>query len=144
MHYASFINLLLVQVSRGKAADYRTILRKYVVKLRLSAERSHERATMPFLLSHFSPGDKIEDCAAQFLAVCWIVRVEFKVHRLRDCATAEANRSSYRDCTKSDRSTGTQQTRSTISRYSLECQLATVYALTAGIRAIAVRSLRVR
>ena len=28
-----------------------------------------------FLLSHFSPGDKIENCAAQFLAVCWIDRV---------------------------------------------------------------------
>ena len=39
---------------------------------------------MPFLLSHFSPGDKFENCSAQFLAVCWIVRVEFKVHRLRD------------------------------------------------------------
>ena len=39
---------------------------------------------MPFLLSHFSLGDKIENCSAQFLAVCWIVRVEFKVHRLRD------------------------------------------------------------
>ena len=39
---------------------------------------------MPFLLWHFSPGDKIENCPAQFLAVCWIVHVEFKVHRLRD------------------------------------------------------------
>ena len=39
---------------------------------------------MPFLLWHFSPGDKIENCPAQFLAVCWIVRVEFKVHRLRN------------------------------------------------------------
>ena len=39
---------------------------------------------MPFLLSHFSLGDKIENCSAQFLAVCWIVHVEFKVHRLRD------------------------------------------------------------
>jgi hypothetical protein len=39
-----------------------------------------------FLLSHFSPGDKIEKCSAQFPAVCWIVRVEFKVHRLRDVA----------------------------------------------------------
>ena len=39
---------------------------------------------MPFLLSHFSPGDKIENCSAQFLAVCWIVHFEFKVHRLRD------------------------------------------------------------
>jgi hypothetical protein len=28
---------------------------------------------MPFLLSHFSPGDKIENCSAQFLAVCWTV-----------------------------------------------------------------------
>src|SRR4029450_9189851 len=35
-------------------------------------------------LWHFSPGDEIENCAAQFLAVCWIVRVEFKVHRPRD------------------------------------------------------------
>jgi hypothetical protein len=41
-------------------------------------------STMPFLLWHFSPGDKIENCSAQFLAVCWIVHVEFKVHRLRD------------------------------------------------------------
>jgi hypothetical protein len=32
---------------------------------------------MPFLLLHFSPGDKSEKCSAQFLAVCWIVRVEF-------------------------------------------------------------------
>jgi hypothetical protein len=39
---------------------------------------------MPFLISHFSPGDKIENCSAQFLAVCWIVHVEFKLHRLRD------------------------------------------------------------
>ena len=39
---------------------------------------------MPFLLWHFSPGDKIENCSAQFLAVCWIVRVEFKVQRPRD------------------------------------------------------------
>ena len=38
----------------------------------------------PFLLWHFSPGDKIEHCSAQFLAVCWIVRVEFKVQRPRD------------------------------------------------------------
>jgi hypothetical protein len=38
---------------------------------------------MPFLLSHFPPGDKVENCPAQFLAVCWIVRVDFKVHRLR-------------------------------------------------------------
>jgi hypothetical protein len=37
---------------------------------------------VPFLVSHFSPGDKIENCPAQFLAVCWIVHVEVKVHRL--------------------------------------------------------------
>jgi hypothetical protein len=37
-----------------------------------------------FLLWHFSPGDKIENCSAQLLAVCWIVRVELKVHRPRD------------------------------------------------------------
>ena len=36
------------------------------------------------MLWHFSPGDKIENCSAQLLAVCWIVHVEFKVHRLRD------------------------------------------------------------
>ena len=39
---------------------------------------------MPFLLWHFSLGDKTENCSAQFLAVCWIVHVQFKVHRLRD------------------------------------------------------------
>ena len=39
---------------------------------------------MRFLPSHFSLGDKIENCSAQFLAVCWIVHVEFKVRRLRD------------------------------------------------------------
>jgi len=36
------------------------------------------------LLWHFSPGDKIENCSAQFLAVSWIVHVEFKLHRIRD------------------------------------------------------------
>jgi len=34
-------------------------------------------------LSHFSPGDKIENCSAQFLAVWWVVHVELKLHRLR-------------------------------------------------------------
>ena len=33
---------------------------------------------------NFPPSDKIENCPAQFLAVCWIVHVEFKLHRLRD------------------------------------------------------------
>ena len=41
-------------------------------------------STTPSLLGHFSPGHKIENCSAQFLAVCWIVRVEFKVQRSRD------------------------------------------------------------
>ena len=36
-----------------------------------------------FCFWHFPPGDKIENCSAQFLAVCWIVHVEFKLHRLR-------------------------------------------------------------
>jgi hypothetical protein len=53
-----------------------------------SAERIQKEnetiSTTPFLLWHFSPGDKIENCPAQFLAVCWIVRVEFKVHRPRE------------------------------------------------------------
>src|SRR5438552_9875562 len=48
-------------------------------------QKEYERiSTMPFLLWHFSPGDKIENCSAQFLAVCWIVRVEFQVQRPRD------------------------------------------------------------
>src|SRR6478672_3842227 len=47
-------------------------------------KRTREFSTTPFLLWHFSPGDKIENCSAQFLAVCWIAHVEFKVHRLRD------------------------------------------------------------
>jgi hypothetical protein len=41
---------------------------------------AREISTSPFLLRHFSPGDKIENCSSQFLAVCWIVHVEFKVH----------------------------------------------------------------
>jgi hypothetical protein len=47
------------------------------------AKYLREISTRPFLLPHFSPGDKIENCPAQFLAVCWFVRVDFKVHRLR-------------------------------------------------------------
>ena len=66
LHYASFINLLLVQVSRGKAGDYRTILRKYVVKLRLSAKRSHERATTPFLLCIFLPATRSRTARRNF------------------------------------------------------------------------------
>ena len=50
----------------------------------MSDEQEQSTTETPFLLWHFSPGDKIENCSAQFLAVCWIVRVEFKVHRLRD------------------------------------------------------------
>jgi hypothetical protein len=45
---------------------------------------SHRFSTTPFLLWHFSPGDKVENCSAQSLAVCWIAHVEFKVHRPRD------------------------------------------------------------
>ncbi len=45
--------------------------------MKITTERS------AFLLWHFSPGDKIQNCPAQFLAVCWIVRVEFKFQRLR-------------------------------------------------------------
>ena len=50
----------------------------------LSENEREEFSTRPFLLWHFSPGDKIENCPAQFLAVCWIVHVEFKIHRFRD------------------------------------------------------------
>src|SRR4030095_10881505 len=47
--------------------------------------KENERiSTRPFLFSHFSPGNKIENCSAQFLPVCWTVHVEFKLHRLRD------------------------------------------------------------
>jgi hypothetical protein len=50
-----------------------------------ASQKKNERISIgPFLLWHFSPGDKIENCSAQFLAVCWIVRVEFKVHCFRD------------------------------------------------------------
>jgi hypothetical protein len=52
--------------------------------LQNACQKENERiSTMPFLLWHFSPGDKIENCSAQFLAVRWIVHVEFKLHRLR-------------------------------------------------------------
>jgi hypothetical protein len=33
---------------------------------------------VPFLLWHFSLGDKTKNCSAQFLAVRWIIHVEFK------------------------------------------------------------------
>jgi hypothetical protein len=55
------------------------------IALQNACQKENERiSTMLFLLSHFSPGDKSENCSAQFLAVCWIVCVDFKVHRLRD------------------------------------------------------------
>jgi len=48
-------------------------------------QKEKERISItPFLLWHFSTGDKIENCSAQFLAVCWTVRIEFKVHRPGD------------------------------------------------------------
>jgi len=38
---------------------------------KMLARKKNERiSTMPFLLWHFSPGDKTENCSAQFLAVC--------------------------------------------------------------------------
>jgi hypothetical protein len=44
------------------------------IALQNACQKENERiSTMPFLLSHFSPGDKIENCSAQFLAVCWTV-----------------------------------------------------------------------
>ena len=39
-------------------------------------------STTPCLPWHFSPGDQIENCAVQFLAVCRIVHVDFKIHRV--------------------------------------------------------------
>ena len=39
---------------------------------------------MPFFLWHFSHSHKIKNCSAQFFAVCRIVHVELKLHRLRD------------------------------------------------------------
>jgi len=53
--------------------------------LQNTCQKENERISiMPFLLWHFSPGDKIENCPAQFLAVCWIVHVELKAYRLCD------------------------------------------------------------
>src|SRR6476660_7298788 len=43
LHYASFINLLLVQVSRVKPEIIAQFCRKYVVKLPLSAKRQNYR-----------------------------------------------------------------------------------------------------
>ena len=48
---------------------------------RVVRKRNERISTTPFLLS---PGDKIENCSAQFLAICWIVHVEFQLHRPRD------------------------------------------------------------
>ena len=38
---------------------------------------------MPFCFAIF-PRRQDQNCSAQFLAVCWIVCVDFKAHRLRD------------------------------------------------------------
>ena len=43
----------------------------------LVGKRTREFQPCPFFLWHFSSGDKIENCPAQFLAVCWIVHVQF-------------------------------------------------------------------
>jgi hypothetical protein len=49
-----------------------------------ACQKENERiSTRPFLPWHFSPGDKIQNCPAQFLAVSWIIHVELKLHRLR-------------------------------------------------------------
>ena len=54
------------------------------IALQNACRKENDRiSTTPFLVSHFSPSDKIENCPAQFLAVCWIIHVEFKLHRLR-------------------------------------------------------------
>jgi hypothetical protein len=53
-------------------------------------QKEKERiSTMPFLLSHFSPGDNIENCPAQFLAVCWILRVELSAKPVGDGAVSQ-------------------------------------------------------
>jgi hypothetical protein len=46
-------------------------------------ERERENFNHALFALHFSPGDKIQNCPAQFLAICCIVHVQFKVHRLR-------------------------------------------------------------
>jgi hypothetical protein len=48
------------------------------------AEREPENFNQAVFALAFSPSDKIENCSAQFFAVCWVVHIEFKVHRLRD------------------------------------------------------------
>src|SRR5215831_15268670 len=50
-----------------------------------ASQNENERVSVtPFLLPPFSLGDKFENCSAQFLAVCWMVHVDFKVQRLRN------------------------------------------------------------
>src|SRR4030095_503030 len=63
------------------SCDVRNLEPRVVTRFQKENERI---STTPFLLWHFSPGDKIENCSAQFLAVSWIVHVELKVHRTRD------------------------------------------------------------
>ena len=49
------------------------------IALQNACRKENQRiSTRSFLLWHFSSGDKIENCPAQFLSVCWIVHVEFK------------------------------------------------------------------
>jgi hypothetical protein len=50
----------------------------------LVGKENERMSTMPFLLSHLSPSDNTQNCPAQFLAVSWIIHVQFKLHRLRD------------------------------------------------------------
>jgi hypothetical protein len=78
-----------VVVFHGRAIFFRQSRRRGEflgrrVALQNACQKENERiSTMPFLLWHFSPGDKIQNCPAQFLAICCIVHVQFKVHRLR-------------------------------------------------------------
>ena len=48
--------------------------------------REEQKTAFEGLCKHVKEvlGDKIEKCSAKFLAVCWIVRVDFKAHRIRD------------------------------------------------------------
>ena len=75
----SFISPLPGYVE-NKAGDAETLSTEGQTTLAAAAcQKENERIlTMPFLLSHSSPGDKIENCPAQCLPVSWIVRVDLR------------------------------------------------------------------
>jgi hypothetical protein len=53
---------------RPYLASFAVVTRR--IALQNACQKENERiSTTPFLLGHFSPGDKIENCPAQFLAV---------------------------------------------------------------------------